>query len=35
MNKKGLKEKIYEELKKGVLVSHHDIVMQYGIKERD
>lgn len=28
-----LKEKIYAELKKGVLMSHHDIAMQYGIKE--
>ena len=33
MNKKGLKEKIYEELKRGVPVSHHDIATQYGIEE--
>ena len=33
MDKRELKEKIYEELKKGFYVSHHDIALQYEIKE--
>ena len=33
MDKRELKEKIYEELKRGVPVSHHDIAAQYEIEE--